>query len=593
MRNLLLASISLILGSFNIYSQQFTESALAMGVDHKHIDINQMGGGVAVFDLNNDGYDDLYLTGGSSDDKLFLNNQDETFTDISASSGISLMAGIHTVGVTTGDIDNDGDRDIFVTTFRNDTNRLLLNNGDNTFTDISVSAGITAMDWSTSATMGDFDDNGYLDIYVANYTTYGTQPFYSSLSGGIRNTLYMNDGSLNFTDVSTSSATDNIGTSLAVAFTNFDDDTDVDLFVGNDFGYNYGANTFYQNNASLGTFSDVGTSTFTDYEIDAMGIAIGDFDEDLDLDYYVSNMMENLLHVRDSALTFDESALEALVQADTLISWGTFFFDYDNDTYLDLFVANGGVMMMADPEPNVLFKNMENGTFQDLAMLQGVDSVKRSRGAAYGDFNNDGKLDFVVANVGPNEATTSGTSIYMSNVPSSNHWIAFELEGYYANRDAFGTQVILNTGGRSFIREIGGGSSYLSQNSSRVYFGLGDLESIANVMIIWPNGHEEYVGGFAVDTLYQLSESPVGLDENLNDHSIKVYPNPTQHSITVRQEEKEDLIFVVLDQFGRSVYTSTGTELETTLDLSSISNGVYFLEIRSSTSTIVEKIVKR
>lgn len=571
---------------------QYVEQAITSGVDHRHVDNNQIGGGIAVFDLNNDGFEDLYLTGGTESDKLYLNDGDGTFTDISASSAILSIAGIKTVGVTTGDIDNDGDRDIFVTTFRTNHNILFLNNGDSTFSDISVSAGITDSTWSSSVTMGDYNNDGYLDIYVANYAEYATNPFFLSISSGIANTLYMNNGDLTFTDVSTSSGTANIGTSLAAAFTDFDRDQDVDILLGNDFGYNYEPNALYQNNYPTNDFNDIAVGSFTNDEIDAMGIAIGDFDEDGDFDYYISNMMDNLLHVRNPGINFTESAFAALVQVDSLVSWGTFFFDYENDTYLDLFVANGGVMNVSEPQENTLFENQQNGTFQNIALPSGIDSIRRSRGAVYGDFNNDGSLDLVVANVGPNYSTSYSTSLYESTDLFGNHWVSFNLSGTYCNADAFGAHVTLHSNGRSWIREIGGGSSYLSQNSSRAHFGLGTYTSIDSVVVEWPGGGQDAYLGLGIDQLHALTQQTTSLSSlDLTTH-FTVYPNPTSSSVSILHSEITGGSIELISQNGQVLLSKECSGVKSNLDLSSLSPGIYFVRLNTDMKTSVQKLVK-
>jgi hypothetical protein len=571
---------------------QYIEQAIASGVDHRHVDVSQIGGGIAVFDLNNDGFEDLYLTGGSEPDKLFLNDGDGTFTDISASSAILSIAGLQTVGVTTGDIDNDGDRDIFVTTTRTDHNILFLNNGDTTFTDISLSAGITDTTWSTSVTMGDYNNDGYLDIYVANYAEYVTNPFFLTISSGIGNTLYQNNGDFTFTDVSIASGTSDLGTSLAVAFTDFDSDQDVDLLLGNDFGYNYEPNALFQNNYPINDFSNVASTTFTDDEIDAMGIAIGDFDEDGDFDYYISNMMGNLLHIRNSGMTFSESAFTALVQVDSLVSWGTFFFDYDNDTYLDLFVANGGVMNMSEPQENTLFENQQDGTFQNVAMTTGMDSIRRSRGAVYADFNNDGKLELVVANVGQNYSTSYNTSIYENTGATGNHWVSLQLSGTFCNADAYGAHVTLHSNGRSWLREIGGGSSYLSQNSSRAHFGLGNYTSIDSVIVEWPGGGTDIYLGLGIDQMHTLTQQTAAISTNDSFKHVHIYPNPTDNSVTIIQSAGHYDFVEIIDKNGSLLQTQTISGIKSELDISTFSPGIYFVRLISSEGNETHKIVK-
>ena len=228
-------------------AQTFTESSIALGVAHEYIDSNLMGGGAAFFDFNNDGWEDIYITGGDNRDQLFENDQTGNFIEVGIAAGLGFTGSIKTNGVISGDIDNDGFNDLFITTSENHPNILLLNSGNDTFTDISIDAGIVDSVWSMTATFGDFNRDGFLDIYCGNYVKYSTLPFYTSIFGGYQNNLYLNIGNNTFLDVSQSYGIINTGSTLATTFTDFDNDSDMDVIVGNDFGPLYGDNLLFEN----------------------------------------------------------------------------------------------------------------------------------------------------------------------------------------------------------------------------------------------------------------------------------------------------------------------------------------------------------
>jgi len=310
------------------------------------------------------------------------------------------------MGVITGDIDNDGYRDVFVTTWIDEHNLLFKNNGDGTFQEISASAGILDTALSTAASFGDFNLDGFLDIYVVNYIDPSKPPtddsgFYYTCSP---NYLYMNNGNETFTEVASLYGVADTGCGLAIAFTNYDQDSDVDIYIANDFGAWVLHNSLYQNNYPSPDFSNVSVSSSMNDAIYGMGIAIGDYDEDGDLDYYVTNLGRNVLrNNQGNGLFIDltDSAGVANTYTDSnlfAVGWGTAFLDYDNDTYLDLFVVNGhipadSIIANAPSNPDVFYKNNGDGTFTDLSASLGVDDTSMARGFALGDYDNDGDLD--------------------------------------------------------------------------------------------------------------------------------------------------------------------------------------------------------
>jgi hypothetical protein len=586
-------SISFFLTSFLANAQTFTEVSQSIGVNHTHIDEHIMGGGAAFFDFNNDGFQDLYITGGEYRDRLFQNNQNGTFTEVGQSMGIGFTDSVKTVGVITGDIDNDGYRDIFVTTSENHNNILLKNINGTSFVDFSTNVGFTDSSWCTSASFGDADREGLLDLYVGHYVKYYNTPFYNFMISGTLDKLYLNQ-SLSFIDFAVATGISENGGALSVAFTDYDNDNDVDAMVGNDFGTLYGGNALYRNEYPNPNFTNIAPSSSFYEEINAMGIAIGDYDEDLDLDYYVTNMQANLLHTNSGNQTFSEDAATSGTEVGGFVSWGTFFFDYDNDTYLDLFTASGGVMTMATPQRNVLFENQQNGTFNDVTLSNGLTDTLRSRGAIYGDIDNDGDLDLVVVNVASDSIFAENVSVYRNNTDGASNWVEIDLIGTVSNSDAFGAHIYLYAGGRTWIREINGGSSYLSQNSSVAHFGLGAISAIDSVIIHWPSGIEQLETNVPINSISTITEiDNAGIGEFDNSKYLVVYPNPAKDKIQCTVDKSFDARSISLTTVdGLEVFitpVSAGSLIS--IPVKNFANGVYYVNVAGSAGAIHKKVV--
>jgi len=514
---------------FIIYAQAFHETSQSSGVNHHYYSPILVGGGVAVFDYNNDGWLDIYLTGGFMPDKLYRNNGDATFTETGVTAGIDQWANSITVGVTTGDINNDGYRDILVTRWEMPvglvpltTNILYRNNGNGTFTDITVAAGITGKARGAAATMGDYNLDGWLDIYIVNYVD--TQDFIRDSNGsaigyaytGFANFLYKNNGNGNFTEVASQLHVGDKGTGLAGAFSDYDNDGDLDIFVVNDYGSWTLPNKLYRNEYPIDSFTDVGNFSNFNSEIYGMGIAIGDYDENGYLDYYVTNIGDNPLHKNNGNGTFQNTASQAGVNNGNIgalltSGWGSAFFDYDHDTQLDLFVSNGQIPVPAfianiDNDPNKLFKNNGNGTFTDVSIAEGVSDSTRGRGFAIGDFDNDGDIDMIVVVTVEQNTAQEHTLLFRNDLSNGNNWLKVQLEGTTNNRDGFGSRVEVYAGGRKFIREIDGGSSHASQNTSIAHFGLANYAIADSVSVIWLGGAKQTVKHIRANSFLKIIE---------------------------------------------------------------------------------------
>ncbi len=481
----------------------FAEVAAAYGIDHYHRGF--YGGGVAIFDFNNDGFEDIYLTGGLFRDKLYKNNGNKTFTDVTLIAGFSRTSQFNTSSVSIGDINNDGFDDLFIGTFRNQHNLLYLNNGDNSFTEISSEAGLEKYEWAIGGSFADFNLDGYLDLYVVNYVA--TERLIFDDDGNVLgfdhdcfpNQLFINNGDLTFKEVQ-SAAINNEGCGLAVAATDFNGDFRPDVYVANDFGEFIVPNAALQNVDADSLFQDVSIATGLNAAIYGMGIAIGDYNRDGNKDYYITNIGSNFLYQNQGDGTFRDVAVEAGV-ANTLVgdkfatSWGAAFFDYDHDGHEDLFVSNGFVRAAAFisttiPDPNQLYKNLGDGTFENVARDLGLDDANISRGMALGDLDNDGDLDIVVSKVGDRD-TVGNTLIYENRLDNNYHWLKVKLAGTESNPDGYGAAVKAYADGVQWLHEIDGGSSHASHHSAVAHFGLGEVSVLDSLVITWPGGSNQ------------------------------------------------------------------------------------------------------
>ncbi|MEM1407190.1 MAG: CRTAC1 family protein, partial [Bacteroidota bacterium] len=479
---------------------QFKEVSQTLGVDHYHKNPERMGGGAAFFDYNNDGFHDLFTTGGLKREKLYENLGDGTFTDVSEMSGISTIPIASSSGVIVGDVNNDGCDDLFISTFKPYANQLLLNNCDGTFSDVSDVAGISEVSNSTGAAFIDINEDSYLDIYVINYIE--NPGFIFDEDGNITgfdhdcdaNFLYINQGDLTFNEEAAVYGVDNIGCGLAVAATDVNSDGHCDLYIANDFGEWILPNEAYLNLDPGSKLTSVGSEYGLDAALYGMGIAIGDLDGNHLKDYYVTNLGHNHFLSQISESNFNEMAQVAgisngRVGDKQVTSWGTFFFDFDNDGDLDLFVANGSVSSIeflntVDRDPDKIFINEGNGNCSSLESFDEVGSIQSNRGAVFSDYDLDGDLDVYSVAVDVSDEGNSRGSFY-ENQTNQGNWVSFKLVGTNVNRNAYGALVKLYSGDIILERELYSGGTYASQSSQELHFGLGNLSKIDSISINW------------------------------------------------------------------------------------------------------------
>ena len=510
------------------------------------INLEEFGPGVCVADFDADGWQDIYFVNGRDryergievHNALYRNNGDGAFTDVTDKAGVRGTG--YGLGCVWGDYDNDGFPDLFVTQYGK--NVLYHNNGDGTFTDVTDKAGVGGMEFGTwfhsGATFFDYDHDGKLDLYVGGYVAYGPNARrYCDLGGaqsscapsayaGSPAMLYHNNGDGTFTNVTKAAGIyQPNGKNLSVAAADYDNDGWPDLFVAND-----GIPSYLYSNDGKGKFRETATVTGMAYTLAgtvmaAMCISLGDYDNDGLLDLYVSDFQLNSDHLWHNAGRgfMDEVSNEAGITIPTrdVLSFGGGFFDYDNDGWLDLFIANGHVypeVEIATPgthykQINTLFHNESGKRFSVATESSGIAALapRAGRGAAFADFDNDGFVDIVVANNG------DPPTLLRNQAGNGNHFVNFRLvgsaglagtrrEARKSNRDAMGARIRITVGGAIQIREIAGGGSYLSQSDLRANFGLGKSATIDLVEVTWPGGGKQSFRNVAADRFYQITE---------------------------------------------------------------------------------------
>ncbi len=482
-------------------------------VDDKgsYLDVNT-GAGALVLDFNNDGFQDIYVTNSEGPNALYRNEGDGTFTDVAVAVGVDDPQGVGNGGCA-ADYDNDGDQDLFVTSFG--SSKLFRNNGNGQFTDVTGVAAVDNQDVthrSTGCAWGDYDRDGSLDLIVVRHLATWAPEFLNDRVPYAENVrslaLYHNNGDGSFTDV-----TPLLGDTLALrdgdgkvinnisgagyqpGWVDFDNDGDLDLYVVNDYGRVVHPNVLWRNDGAAEDgsweFLDVSESSGADVIIDGMGLAIGDYDLDGFLDFYMSNTNRNaLLRNNGDGLTFTNTTVEAGaeigIKNKQSVDWATMFFDYDNDGLEDLYIVSGFLkgLLHGNPvqQPNILLRNKGDGTFSDVSSGSGVDDEGIGRGGVYLDFNKDGCLDLFVANLG------QSAKLFQNACGDNNNWLEIKTVGSLSNRDGIGARITMVAGGTTQIREISGGSSQMGQNMMAAHFGL-DASAVADsVTITWPSG---------------------------------------------------------------------------------------------------------
>ncbi|MCH7513543.1 MAG: CRTAC1 family protein [Bacteroidetes bacterium] len=473
--------------------------------------IRMNGSGAAWFDYDNDNDWDLYLVNGAGGpnvtNALYENNGDGTFTVQLALSGV-LDTG-EGMGVSAADYNNDGYPDLFITNFGNFV--LYKNNGDRTFTDVTQSAFENVPDrWYGGSAWGDFDKDGLLDLYVCGYVDLSKRPENTDLRfpmdfEGFPNRLYRNNGDGSFTDVTKqANVGDAFRKSMQVLIADFNDDSWPDILVANDTD----PNSLYLNRGDW-TFKEFSGPSGISSTDGSMGIAYGDYNNDGKNDIFISNYTgeaDLLLKLVDNQSSNDGILKNVIYNGDFSspvlmqrtwgkVGWGTGFFDFDNDSDLDLFIANGHLNAVSgdNRDENLLFENDGTGGFTDISLSSGINNAGKRihRSAIFADYDNDGLVDIYVVNNGEksydSEEDRKGI-LLKNNSKNTNSWINIRLQGVKSNRDGFGTKVRIVTGNIVQVSELVSGAGYFSTNAKELHFGLGQANKIDLIEVKWPSG---------------------------------------------------------------------------------------------------------
>ena len=599
----------------------FSEVSQSGGINHVMNSISLFGGGAAFFDYNNDGNLDLYVTGGDTrNDVLFAGDGAGNFTDVTNLSQLAFTASLITYGVTTGDIDNDGDRDIFLCTGYGSKSGIFINNGNGTFTDISETAGFNDEDrHKHGAVFGDVNLDGYLDIYVTSwidefkFIKNSANETIGYAHTCFDNLLYINNGDLTFTEMASDYGVDDDGCGLVPAFTDYDNDADMDALAINDFGLWVEPNGFYRNEFPLDTFSDQGEFSNMNQEIYGMGVAIGDYDHDMDLDYYFTSIDSNILMQNQGNGQFINIAEELNVEDDSLpnvdavkISWGTAFLDIDNDRYQDLFVADGNIgifLPKTNSHPNKLYLNNKTGGFDDISAAAGIDDEGMGRAMVYGDYDNDGDLDIFVAMARRDTTYEANSLLFRNELSNNNNWIRVDLQGIKSNRDGFGAHLQIFVDGDQWVQEVDGGSSYRSQHETTAHIGLGLAEKVDSIIVIWPGGRKQVEHNLNVNQQILIIEDTAGDNSTSiepiwnKNQSFKVVPNPNSgnFNITFFSTSTMPTLVRILDLQGRELYfkysdSTTIGKSNISVSLPKLNSGLYVLEVINGSDKFVSKI---
>jgi hypothetical protein len=498
-----------------------------------------MAGGVAVFDYNNDGNLDIFFTNGADIsslkksspqywNRLFRNNGDGTFTDVTEKSGLAGTG--YDVGVAIGDYDNDGYEDIFVAGVHRNT--LYHNNGDGTFTDVTEKAGLARPDkeygplWSVGAAWVDVNNDGLLDLFVINYMSWDVnkepdckfngKPEYChpKLYKELPNQLFLNNGDGTFTDVSAKSGIrSHPGKGMGVGVADYDGDGLPDIFVANDKLFN----TLFHNKGNV-HFEEVAFETGVALPehgnlISGMGVDFRDLNNDGSPDIVLVALANETFPVyqNDGKGGFIEVTAKSGMSllSNPMSGYSVNIADFDNDGWKDIFVSRGDVQSLAMAErrtidqPNTVFRNIPRGKWSALTEEAGfaAQPPRRHRGSAFGDFNHDGKLDVVVT------ALSAPAEIWMNDSPNVNHWLELALQGTKSNRDGIGAEIRITAGGQTQFNHVTTASGYASSSAGPVHFGLGSAAAVDEIEIRWPSGKKQTLRQAPVDRILKVRES--------------------------------------------------------------------------------------
>lgn len=530
-----------------------------------------LGNGVSISDFNNDGWDDITFTTELNSPLRFFENNNGIFEErfFNFTDAMDQTKQVNWV-----DIDNDGDKDLFVTSNLSG-NKLFENQGNYNLIEITQSSGLPTTNLGTyGASWGDYNNDGLLDVFMCNRDGGAQNPNY----------LFKNEGNNTFTNVSSEAGIHSENrVSFCAVFFDFNNDGWQDIYVSND-RYDY-ENVLYKNNGD-GSFSDVSFSSKTNIACDAMTVTVGDFNNDSWFDIYVTNSPQgNYLLLNEG----DETFTDITYTSGTLFeswSWGAVWLDADNDKDLDLYVSGQYTGNDPDIRSAALYENIGNNTFIEPIDdgFNGDDEASFSN--ATGDFNNDGLSDIVVTNLNTpvfawkNESTTS------------HNWLKIKLQGTVSNRDGIGSTIEISENSLKQYRYVLNGEGYLSQNSAVEIFGLGTSTSVDYIKVTWLSGIEEYFYNIAANQIFEIIEGSGTLNNNVSlKNNLIIHPNPVSDRLFI-ENNTEFENFVLFNALGQEILRKNNRDFINSIDLRSFNSGVYFIRLFNEHQQLRLKIIK-
>ncbi|MEO1049027.1 MAG: FG-GAP-like repeat-containing protein [Bacteroidota bacterium] len=537
--------------------------------------------GISFGDYDNDGDDDAYITmRDGNPNLLFRNDGNGSFTEVAASLGIDNAKS--STGALWVDFDNDGDLDLYVGNTES-ANTYYINNGNGTFSDKTAEAGLGDESSPLSMNAGDLDNDGFVDIYLANIHE--------------ENVLYHNNGDGTFTNIIFESGATDTQIAMGGILFDYDNDRDLDIYLTHDARQDF---ILYENDGS-GHFTDVSVQAGVNYQGFGMGVDVADFNNDGHLDIYVTNLFENFLAINNGDKTFTEIGAAAGVD-DYGMGWGVLCLDYDNDGLQDVYAVNNGVY---SPHPNMLYKNNGDNTFNVVSGNTILESPFVGYGAACTDVDDDGDVDIFIANAG----TKGGNQLFINESTRSN-WLKLKAIGTVTNRSGIGARVEVKTATRTLIDEVIAGSSYLSQNSLTLHFGLGSDEIIEELTIKWPSGITEVYNDIEVNNTYAATEETgiavvnkqdvvTSIENELEAYQAVIYPNPFNGQLKIEFDnpEKQRVTIGLYDALGQQITQIADEEflpgrIDLAVEEQSLRNGIYLVKVNSKSVNFSQKVYK-